>query len=61
MDSDADSEGGADYEVVIPSPMPSVPHPLLDTHEHPDEPMLGFVVPECADASTNLEVVGSRP
>ena len=48
-DSDADAEGVTDDEVIVPSPMPSAPYPLLcssGTHEHPDGPLLGFVVPE---------------
>ena len=48
-DSDADAKGVTDDEVVVPSPTPSVLHPLLrssGTHDHPDGPMLGFVVRE---------------
>ena len=63
-DSDADAEGVTDDEVVIPSPTPSAPHPLLrtsGTHEHPDGPMLGFVVPERADASTSLDHARESP
>ena len=61
-DSDVDAEGVTDDEVVVPSPTPSAPHPLLrpsGAHEHPDGPMLGFIVPERgvadADASTSLD------
>ena len=67
-DSDADADGLADDEVVVPSSTPSAPHPLLrssGTHEHPDGPMLGFVVPERevadADASTNLDHTRANP
>jgi hypothetical protein len=63
-DSDADAEGVTDDEVVIPSPTPPAPHPLLrssGTHEHPDGPMLGFVVPERADASTSLDHARESP
>ena len=52
-DSDADAEGVTDDEVVMHSPTPSAPYPLLRSsgmHDHPDEP--GFVVPERGDAST---------
>ena len=64
MDSDADAEGVTDDEVVVPSPTPSAPHPLLrssGTHEHPDGPMLGFVVPERADANTSLDHARESP
>ena len=63
-DSDADAEGVTDDEVVVPSPTPSAPHPLLrssGTHEHPDGPMLGFVVPERADAGTSLDHTRESP
>ena len=63
-DSDADAEGVTDDEVVVPSPTPSAPHPLLrssGTHEHIDGPMLGFVVPERADASTSLDHACESP
>ena len=52
----ADAEGVTDDEVVVPSPTPSAPHPLLhfsSTHEHPDGPMLGFAVPEPEIVDTN--------
>ncbi|KAN0136406.1 hypothetical protein V8E53_005774, partial [Lactarius tabidus] len=48
-ESDADADGVTDDEVVMPSPTPSTPHPLLRSsgaHDHPDGPMLGFVAPE---------------
>ena len=48
-DSDADAEGVTDDEVVVPSPTSSATHPHLRSsgmHEHPDGPMLGYVVPE---------------
>ena len=63
-DSDADAEGVTDDEVVVPSPTPSAPHPLLrssSTHEHPDGPMHGFVVPKGADASTSLDHARESP
>ena len=67
-DSDADAEGVTDDEVVVPSPTPSIPHPLLrssGTHEHPDGPMLGFVVRERevadADTSTRLDHASASP
>ena len=69
-DSDADAEGVTDDEVVVPSPLPtpSAPYPLLrssGTHEHPDGPMLGFVVPERevadANASTSLDHARAIP
>ena len=63
-DSDADAEGVTDDEAVMPSPTPSAPHPLLrssGTHEHPDGPMLGFVVPERGDASTSLDLARESP
>ena len=47
--TDSDAEDITDYEVVAPSPTPSVSHPLLrssGTHKHPDRPMLRFFVPE---------------
>ncbi|KAN0136382.1 hypothetical protein V8E53_005750, partial [Lactarius tabidus] len=45
-DSDADA---VTDEVVVPSPTPPTPRPLLrssGTHDHPDGPMLGFIAPE---------------
>ena len=67
-DSDVDAEGVTDDEVVVPSPTPSAPHPLLrpsGAHEHPDGPMLGFIVPERgvadADASTSLDHARASP
>ena len=69
-DSEADAEGVTDDEVVVPSPTPSAPHPLLrssGTHDHPDGPMLGFVVPEHEvadadpDAGTSLDHVRASP
>ena len=46
----------------------AAPHPLLrtsGTHEHPDGPILGFVVPERevadADASTSLDHTRANP
>ena len=63
-DSKADAEGVTDDEVVMPSPTPSAPHPLLRSsgmHEHPDGPMLGFVVPERADAGTSLDHTRESP
>lgn len=66
--SDVDAEGVTDDEVIVPSPTPSAPHPLLrtsGTHEHPDGPILGFVVPERevadADASTSLDHTRANP
>ena len=69
-DSDADAEGVTDDEVVVPSPTPSVPHPLLrssGTHDHPDGPMLGFVIREREvpgadpDAGPSLDHVRASP
>ena len=66
-DSDADAEGVTDDKVVVPSPTPSVPNPLLrssGTHDHPDGPMLGFVVREgeVTDADPDAGPrVGLRP
>ena len=67
-DSDADAEGVTDDEVVVPSPTPSAPYPpprSSGTHEHPDGPMLRFVVPkrEVADAnaSTSLDHARASP
>ena len=67
-DSNADAEGVTDDEVLAPSPTRSAPHPLLRSscrHEHPDGPMLGFVVPERevadANASTSLDQARASP
>jgi hypothetical protein len=60
-DSDADADGVTDDEVVVPTPTPPTPHPLLrssGTHDHPDGPMLGFVIPE-HDATHADPVVGT--
>ena len=64
-DSNADAEGVTDDEVLAPSPTRSAPHPLLRSscrHEHPDGPMLGFVVPEreVADANTSTSLDQAR-
>ena len=58
-DSDADAEGVTDDEVVVPSPSPLAPNPLLrslGTHHQPDGPMLDFVIAEheIADADPDL-------
>ena len=57
-----------DEEVVPLLSTPSAPHPPLrpfSTHDHPDEPMLGFVVPERevsnADACTSLDHARASP
>ena len=67
-DSDADAEGVTDDELVVPSPTPSAPHPLLrtlGTHDHPDGPMLGFAIPEHGnvdpDAGTSLHHARASP
>ena len=65
-DSGADAERVTDDEVVVPSPTPSSSHPLLRSsgmHDHPDGPMLGFVVPEHddPDASTSLGHAHASP
>jgi hypothetical protein len=67
-DSDADADEVTDDEVGVPSPTPHTPHPLLrssGTHDHPDGPMLGFVVPEHADADpvagTSLDHADATP
>ena len=67
-DSDADAEGVTDDEVVVPSPTPSIPRPLLrssSTHDPPDGPMLGFVVRERevadADASMSMDHARTSP
>jgi hypothetical protein len=67
-DSDADADEVTDDEVGVPSPTPHTPHPLLrssGTHDHPDGPMLGFVVPEHADADpvagTSLDHADASP
>ena len=56
--TDSDTEDVTDYEVVVPSPTPSVPRPLIrssGTCKHPDGPILGFFVPdhEVADPDPN--------
>ena len=61
--SDADAEGVTDDEAVIPSPTPSVSHPLLrssGTHDYPDGPMLGFIVCEREVADADADVGTSR-
>ena len=61
--SDADAEGVTDDEVVVPSPTSSVPHPLLrfsGTHDHPDRPMLAFIVCEREVADADADVGTSR-
>ena len=58
-DSDADAEGVTDDEVVVPSPSPLAPNPLLrslGTHGHPDRPMLDFVIAEHEVADTDPDV-----
>ena len=63
------SGGVTDDEEVVPLlSTPSAPHPPLrpsSTHDHPDEPMLGFVVPERevsdADACTSLDHARASP
>jgi hypothetical protein len=67
-DSGADADGVTDDEVVVPSPTPPTPHPLLrssGTHDHPDGPMLGFVVPEHdnpdPDAGPSLDHAHASP
>ena len=61
--SDADAEGVTDDEVVVPSPTPSVPHPLLrfsGTHDHPDGPILCFILREREVADADADVGTSR-
>jgi hypothetical protein len=58
-DADADARSVHDDVVVPPPPL----HPLLRTHDHPDGPMLGFMIPEHdgADADAALSHAFTSP